>query len=442
MMKVSADHKKSRQLFHHQLQIEAWSMDRVTINDANPRTHSPEQVRQIAASIREFGFINPILIGTDGKIIAGEGRFLAAQTLRLREVPVIVLNHLTDIQRRALAIADNQIALNSGWDEEKLRQQLAALNSEEFDITVLGFDDQDLALHLAQYESQGLTDEDDAPEVPALAVTKPGDLWLLGSRNRHRILCGDATVDTDANRLLQGQPVPLIMVTDPPYGVNLDPDWREEAGLNLRTRQSGAFENDDRTDWSAAWALFPGDVAYVWHAGIHAAEVATGLQSNGFLIRSQLVWVKQHFAISRGAYHWKHEPCWYAVRQDRTANWQGDRTQTTVWEVANLNPFGGEDAAENEATGHSTQKPVEVMRRPILNHTRPGQSCYDPFLGSGSTLIAAESTGRICFAIEIDPRYVDLAVMRWQRFAGQKAVLDGNGRTFEQIARSRRRQSA
>jgi len=173
-----------------------------------------------------------------------------------------------------------------------------------------------------------------------------------------------------------------------------------------------------------------------------AAQRLTGLQSAGFLICSQIVWVKQHFAISRGAYHWKHEPCWYAVRQDRTANWQGDRTQTTVWEVANLNPFGGEDATENEATGHSTQKPVEVMRRPILNHTRPGQSCYDPFLGSGSTLIAAETTGRICYGMEIDPRYVDMAVTRWQKFTGQKAVLDGDGRTFEQIARSRRRLTA
>ena len=152
--------------------------------------------------------------------------------------------------------------------------------------------------------------------------------------------------------------------------------------------------------------------------------------------------MKQHFAISRGAYHWRHEPCWYAVRKGQKGHWRGDRKQTTVWEVANLNPFGGAKTAENEATGHGTQKPVEIMRRPILNHTRTGDACYDPFLGSGSTLIAAESTGRICYAIEIDPRYVDVAVLRWQEFSGQKAVLDGDARTFEEIARARRKEVA
>ena len=231
------------------------------------------------------------------------------------------------------------------------------------------------------------------------------------------------------------------MVTDPPYGVDLDPEWREQAGLNPRTRQGGKLANDDRIDWSDAWALFPGDVAYVWHAGIHAAEVALGLQRCGFQIRSQIIWVKQHFAISRGAYHWRHEPCWYAVRKDQTAHWRGDRKQSTVWEIANLNPFGGEPTEENEVTGHGTQKPVEIMRRPILNHTRPGEACYDPFLGSGSTLIAAESIRRICYGMDIDPRYVDVAVLRWQRFTGQLAVLDGDGRTFEEIARVRRRKS-
>jgi len=232
------------------------------------------------------------------------------------------------------------------------------------------------------------------------------------------------------------------MVTDPPYGVDLEPEWRETAGLNPRTRQSGEFTNDDRIDWSEAWALFPGDVAYIWHAGIHAAEVARGLEAGGFQIRSQIIWVKQHFAISRGAYHWRHEPCWYAVRKGQNGHWRGGRKQTTVWEVANLNPFRGTKAPENEATGQGTQKPVEIMRRPILNHARTGEACYDPFLGSGSTLIAAESTGRICYGIEIDPRYVDVAVLRWQEFSGQKAVLDGDGRTFEEIARARRKEVA
>jgi DNA modification methylase/ParB-like chromosome segregation protein Spo0J len=425
-------------------QLEHWPIGRLIRSDANPRTHSPEQVEQIAASISEFGFVNPILVGTDGKIIAGEGRFRAAQTLGLRKVPVIKLGHLSEVQRRALAIADNQLALNASWDERMLRKQLATLKDANFDLDLLGFDDLELARQLADLEAGGLTEEDEVPAVPITAVSRLGDLWLLqsGKRREHRLLCGDATARQDALRLLTGQQPPILMATDPPYGVGLEPKWREQAGLNPRTRQRGKVANDDRTDWSEAWALFPGEVVYVWHAGVHAGEVAHGLQSCGFEIRSQIIWVKQHFAISRGAYHWRHEPCWYAVRKGESGRWLGDRKQTTVWEVANLNPFGGSSAEENEVTGHGTQKPVEIMRRPILNHTRQGEACYDPFLGSGSTLIAAETCGRICYGMDIDPRYVDVAVLRWQRFTGKQAVLDGDRRTFDEIARARRREVA
>jgi DNA modification methylase len=233
-----------------------------------------------------------------------------------------------------------------------------------------------------------------------------------------------------------------MMATDPPYGVGLTPEWREQVGLNPSTRQGGKVSNDDRVDWSAAYSLFPGDVAYVWHAGIHAAEVAVGLHSCDFQIRAQIIWKKQHFAISRGAYHWGHEPCWYAVRKGKPSHWRGDRTQSTVWEVANLNPFGGNSDKENEVTGHGTQKPVELMRRPILNHTRDGEAVYDPFLGSGSSVIAAESTRRVCYGIDIDPKYVDVAVVRWQKFTGRQATLDGDGRTFDEVARERRKDAA
>lgn len=426
------------------MQVEQWPVERLVPSKANPRTHSLEQVAQIAASIQEFGFVNPILAGPDGVIIAGEGRYRAALELGIKSTPVIVLGHLSEAQRRALAIADNQLALNAGWDEQLLREQLAALEDDSFDLSLLGFDDEELAVLLADQDTTGLTDEDQIPAVPLNPVSRMGDVWLLasGKGRTHRLLCGDATNGQDVERLLSVLSKPILMVTDPPYGVDLEPEWRERAGLNPRTRQGGNVTNDTRIDWSEAWALFPGTVAYVWHAGIHAAEVALGLQRCDFLIRSQIVWVKQHFAISRGAYHWKHEPCWYAVRKGEDAHWHGDRKQITVWEVANLNPFGGEAAGENEPTGHGTQKPVELMRRPILNHTVPGEGCYDPFLGSGSTLIAAESCGRICYGIEIDPRYVDVAVQRWQEFAGKAAVLDGDGRTFEQIARARRRKLA
>ncbi len=426
------------------IRIEHCPVNHLIPSDANPRTHSPEQVDQIAASIREFGFVNPILVGVDGKIIAGEGRYRAALTLGIHKVPVIRLGHLSEIQRRALAIADNQLALISVWDEQMLREQLAALKDANFDLDLLGFDDLELARQLAYQDDAGLTDEDEVPATPIAPVSRLGDLWLLGSGKggQHRLLCGDATTGQDTTRLLTIPQPPILMATDPPYGVDLEPRWREQAGLNLRTRQGGKVANDDRVDWSEAWAQFPGDVAYIWHAGIHAGEVARGLQACGFEIRSQIIWLKQHFAISRGAYHWRHEPCWYAVRKGQTGRWLGDRKQTTVWEVANLNPFGGEAAAENEVTGHSAQKPVEIMRRPLLNHTRPGEACYDPFLGSGSTLIAAESIGRVCYGMDIDPRYIDVAVLRWQRFTGKTAVLHGDQRSFDEIARARRKDVA
>jgi DNA modification methylase len=195
--------------------------------------------------------------------------------------------------------------------------------------------------------------------------------------------------------------------------------------------------NDDQTDWSAAYQLFAGDVVYVWHAGVHAVEVAQGLVAAQFEIRSQIIWVKQHFALSRGHYHWQHEPCWVCVRNGGKAHWQGDRTQSTVWQVANLNSFGGNRL--ETATGHGTQKPVELMRRPILNHTQHGDSVYDPFLGSGTTLIAAEQTERICCGMDIDARYVDVAVQRWEKFSGRQAQLSGSGETFQQLRAARGR---
>jgi DNA modification methylase len=424
------------------IQIERWPIDRLIPRITNPRTHTPQQVAQIAASIREWGWTNPILVGADNDVIAGHARLLAARQLGMGEIPVIVLGHLSEAQRRALVIADNQLGLNAGWDEELLRLELAKLQEESFDLSLVGFDDQELARLLAAQDAPAAA-EDLLPDLPETPVTVPGDLWLLaGPRSPHRVLCADATAGDATTRLLAGQKPPFLMVTDPPYGVSLEPEWRQEVGLNPRTRQGGKVSNDDRVDWSAAYRLFPGDVAYVWHAGIHAAEVALGLDSCEFQIRAQIIWKKQHFAISRGAYHWGHEPCWYAVRKGQGAHWCGDRTQSTVWEVANLNPFGGDRDAENEATGHGTQKPVELMRRPILNHTQPGEAVYDPFLGSGSTLIAAENTGRICYGMDLDPKYVDLVILRWQRFTGREAVLEGDGRTFAELAQARRPEAA
>jgi len=394
---------------------------------ANARTHTDEQIAQIAASIEEFGFTNPILAGSDGVIIAGHGRLLAAQRLGLDKVPVITLDHLSDAQRRALVIADNKIAENAGWDEELLRAELAALQEMEFDLDLVGFSDEELDELLGDLEAEALGEvegEDEVPETPEDPVSRPGDLWLLGN---HRLLCGDSTVATDVERML-GTVKPLLMVTDPPYGVEYDPSWRNQAGA-AKTRRTGKVLNDDRADWREAWALFPGDVAYVWHGALHATTVAESLMASGFTIRSQIIWAKDRLVLSRGDYHWQHEPCWYAVKKTGKGHWAGDRKQTTLWQIANKD--------QDANTVHGTQKPVECMRRPILNNSSPGQAVYEPFMGSGTTLIAAETTGRVCLGIELNPAYVDVAVERWQQLTGETATLEGDGRSFDEIADER-----
>ena len=216
------------------------------------------------------------------------------------------------------------------------------------------------------------------------------------------------------------------MVTDPPYGVRYDPTWRHRSGVN-RSSRIGKVQNDERADWAETWGLFPGSIAYVWHGALHSSTVAQSLEKQGFQIRAQIIWAKERLVIGRGDYHWQHEPCWYAVRTK--GNWTGDRKQTTLWTIAS----GGQDTD----TVHGTQKPVECMRRPMLNNTDIGQGVYDPFLGSGTSLVAAETTGRVCYAMEIDPRYVDVAVRRWQAFTGQIATLANGGSRFEDIATMR-----
>jgi DNA modification methylase len=381
---------------------------------ANARTHSDEQVAQIAGSIAEFGFNVPCLIDDRGVLIAGHGRLLAARRLGLNDVPVIRLSHLSDAQARAFRLADNQIALNAGWDEALLSAELAHLKEDGFDLDLIGFGDDDLDRLLGGLGEDGSApqgDEDEIPEPPVEPITKPGDLWLLGN---HRLLCGDATSATDVERLL-GDMRPHLMVTDPPYGVAYDPAWRNEAGVSA-TNRTGKVTNDDRADWREAWALFPGDVAYVWHAGVHTRTVAESLETADFVIRAQIIWSKPRFVLGRGDYHWQHEPCLYAVRRNATSHWQGARDQSTVWAIG----AGGD---EDATTVHGTQKPVECMRRPILNNCAKGDPVYEPFAGSGTTVIAAEATRRTCLAMEVDPRYCDVIVERWQKFTGKEAVL-------------------
>ena len=395
--------------------------------DRNARTHSADQVKQIAASMRTFGWTNPILIDEHAVIIAGHGRLAAALELGLSEAPVIRIAGLSEQQRRALTIADNKLALNAGWDDKLLAAELQSLGDLQ---GAVGFSADELMRRLGG--RQGLTDPDEVPARPTDPVTQPGDLWLLGP---HRLVCGDATCAGDVALALVGT-APHLMVTDPPYGVAYDPKWRAYADVNKNRGKLGAVANDDRADWREAWALFPGDVAYVWHGGnifAHRRGRQASLEAVGLEIVSQIIWAKDRLVLSRGDYHWQHEPCWYAVRHGRGHQWVGERDKTTLWRIASIagriypRPRRQEttlweiDARDDSGHGHGTQKPVECMRRPIENNSVIGQAVYDPFLGSGTTLIAAEIMGRVCHALELEPAYCDVAVTRWENFTGAKA---------------------
>jgi DNA modification methylase len=408
--------------------IESWPLARLQPYAKNAKMHGADQVAKIAASMAEFGWTVPCLVSEDGELIAGHGRVLAATQLGLTEAPVIVLGHLTEAQRRAYRLADNRLTELGTWDEALLSAELQDLLAEDYDLSLIGFDDGELQALLAgdgEPEAGYSETEDDVPEPPENPVSRPGDLWVLG---KHRLLCGDSTVVTDVERVLKGVK-PLLLISDPPYGVEYDPSWRNQAGA-AKTKRTGKVLNDDRADWREAWALFPGDVAYVWHGALHAATVAESLEACGFNIRSQIIWAKDRLVLSRGDYHWQHEPCWYAVRAKGKGHWAGDRKQTTLWQIASKD--------QDATTVHGTQKPVECMRRPILNNSSPGQAIYEPFMGSGTTLIAAETTARVCYGIELNPAYVDVAVERWQVFTGQRAVLESSGQMFDELAAERR----
>ena len=387
------------------MSVELRPLDAVRPYANNPRQND-DAVEAVAESIRRFGFRQPIVVDQDGVIVAGHTRFRAAQRLGLATVPVHVATDLTPDEVRAYRLADNKTAELASWDDAMLSIELDGLRGAGIDWTLLGFDEEELAKLLAPAGTEGLTDPDAVPEKPADPITKPGDLWLLG---KHRLLCGDSTSATDVARLLDGA-IPSLMVTDPPYGVEYDPEWRMDAGLTGNTSRMGKVMNDDRADWTEAWKLFPGDVAYVYHAGVFASTVQQSLERAGFAIRAQIIWAKDRLALSRGDYHWQHEPCWYAVREGGKGHRTDDRTQTTLWSIP---------ARDDAGHGHGTQKPVECMERPVRNHL--ADLVYEPFAGSGTTVIACERTGRTCMAMELDPGYCDVVVRRWEEFTGRKA---------------------
>ena len=403
------------------MKIENVKLDLLIPYARNSRTHSDAQVAQIAASIKEFGFTNPVLIDEMGSIIAGHGRVMAARKLAIIDVPSIRLTHLTEAQKKAYVIADNKLALNAGWDDEMLAVELTDLKDMGFDLDLTGFNTDEIEALLAPVGTEGLTDEDAVPEVPEAPVTVLGDVWLLG---KHRVMCGDSTSIDAVDTLLAGVK-PHLMVTDPPYGVEYDPTWRDDQdaakGKKIGGRAVGKVKNDDCADWREAWALFPGDVVYCWTSGRFLPESILSLEAAGFERRVLIVWAKSQHVFGRGHYHSQEEECWYAVRKGATGHWQGDHKQTTLWQIPK---------PSKSETGHGTQKPVECMRRPIGNNSSPGQAVYDPFTGSGTTVIAAETTGRCCYSMELDPKYCDVIVQRWQEFTGQTATLESNGKPF------------
>ena len=405
------------------LTFEYVDLDEIVERDGNPKDHD---LGAIIESFQRFGFVAPVqLEGESTRLLAGHGRVRALKAMRDSGEPsparVLARNGKwfvpavrgavfdTDLEAMAYAIADNRTTELGGWMEQKLAEALRSLPSLEG----VGYDQEDLDALLASLAPA--PPEPNSIEPPANPITKPGDLWLLGE---HRLLCGDATNSDDMAKLLAGAK-PRLCVTDPPYGVEYDPAWRDEAAarghLNYAARRVGQITNDNRVDWGAAWGLIPSEVLYTWYASLYAKEVQSGVEAAGFELRSQLVWAKPGFVISRGHYHWQHECCLYAVRKGRDAGWIGDRSQTTLWAV----PLD-----ENVPGGHSAQKPVELMTRPITNHSG---DVLDPFVGSGTTLMAAEGLGRRCFAMDIDPGYVDVVVRRWEEATGGRAERRSDG---------------
>lgn len=382
----------------------------------NPRFIRDEKFQKLVKSIQddpEMLELRELLVIPHDKqyvVIGGNMRLRAMIECGHKDAPCKVLDKATAPEKlRAYAAKDNVGFGEWDWDD-------LANNWDQQELNDWGLD---LPADFGAEENEGLTDPDEVPEVPETPITVLGDVWVMG---KHRIVCGDSTEADTVSKCLNGVN-PHLMVTDPPYGVEYDPQWRADVGVNKNKEKMGVVKNDDRADWTEAWALFPGDVAYVWHAALQAGTVANSLQACGFDMRSQIIWSKDRFALSRGHYHWQHEPCWYVVKDG--GHWSGDRKQSTIWNIPSRDDSGH---------GHSTQKPVECMKRPIENNSSPGQAVYEPFSGSGTTIIAGEMTGRAIHAIELSPAYVDVAVKRWQDFTGQQAIHEASGKTFEELA--------
>lgn len=403
--------------------IEQWPTAKLLPYARNARTHSADQVAQIAASIAEFGFTNPILAGSDGIIVAGHGRLAAARKLGLEIVPVVVLDHLSPTQRRALGLADNRIAENAGWDDAMLRIELEDLQLEGFDLDITGFDADALAELIAgdEQDNEGQTDEDAVPEVGETPVSRPGDVWLLGS---HRLVCGDATQSTSYEQLLTGQRVQMIW-SDLPYNVN----YANNAKDKLRGKHRPIL-NDNLGEgfydfvFDALSLMLPvcDGAVYIAMSSSELDTLQAAFRAAGGKWSTFIIWAKHTFTLGRADYQRQYEPILYGWPEGGSRHWCGDRNQGDVWSI--------KKPARNDL--HPTMKPVELMERSIRNSSRPGDVVLDCFGGSGSTLIAAEKSGRRCFMMELDPKYCDVIIRRWQEFAGGKAMSEDGQRVFDE----------
>jgi DNA modification methylase len=382
----------------------------------NSRKHSDEQVAQIAASIKEFGWTNPILVDGENGIIAGHGRLMAARKLSMEEVPVIELAHLSDNQRKALIIADNKLALNADWDNDILALELSDLSAADYDLDILGFDNEEVG-KLLKTETEGLTDEDEVPEAPPEPITKLGDIWLLGN---HRLMCGDSTSIDAVDQLMNGSKADLLH-TDPPYNVDYSNQDRPKAGkIDLGRIKNDTMDNDSFYEFlvnsfTTAYSHLKDDSsAYIWHASSEQINFTKAFVDSGFNYTQQIIW-KKPMLLGRGRYQWAHEPCLFGVKG--SPFFTDDRKKTTVWD------FGGYDKSKNV---HPTQKPIFIPEEAISNSSKQGSNVLDLFGGSGSTLIACEKTGRNGFLMELDPKYCDVIVKRWENFTGKTATLENS----------------
>ena len=391
----------------------------------NSRTHSEDQVAKIAASIREFGWTNPVLVDGDNGIIAGHGRVMAARMLGLEEVPVIELVHMTAQQKRAYVIADNKLAELAGWDKELLSLELGALKLDGFDLDLIGFDVIDLAKLVPPDPKDGLTGEDEAPPLPSVPTSAPGDVWVLGE---HRLMCGDSTSVADVERLMDGYKADLI-ITDPPYNVAYE--GGTDAKLTIQNDSMGAAQFYEFL-LNAYLAMFAvakdGAGIYVFHADSEGMNFRKAMLDAGFKLAQCCVWVKQSLVLGRQDYHWQHEPVLYGWKPNGAHRWYGDRKQTMVWQF--------DRPSRNDV--HPTMKPIALIEYPLCNSSRGGDIVLDLFGGSGSTLIACEKHSRSARLMELDPKYCDVIVQRWQEFTGKAATLQSSGDAFADVAVSRK----